>query len=93
MYWPVSNLNLRPARQLSAFTPAPARSDSILTINVGGQALVADEEISGANRFPTRDQDLLAEFGALPGERIFVQARNTTAGAITSNLLVDVLPV
>lgn len=60
---------------------------------VGGESIVSDSEISGANRFPVRNEDLLAEHGGLPGERLFVAFRNTTGAAITSNLLVDVLPI
>ncbi len=60
---------------------------------VGGESLVSDSEVAAKAGFPTRDQDLLAEIGALPGERIFMAWRNSTAGAIIGQVLVDVLPV
>lgn len=64
-----------------------------IDVLVGGESIVSDEEISGANRFPQTDTDLLARTGASQGDRIFVAFRNTTAGAITANLLVEVLPL
>ena len=60
---------------------------------VGGESLISDSEISAANRFPIRNEDLIMEHGGLPGERLFVAFRNTTGAAITSQLLVDVLPL
>ena len=51
-------------------------------ILVGNESYASDQEISGANRFPIRNEDLLVELGALPGERIVVRLRNTTAGAL-----------
>jgi len=58
---------------------------------VGGEVVVSDEEMSGANRFPQTDTDLFARFGASPGDRIFIALRNTTGAAITVNTLVEVL--
>jgi len=60
---------------------------------LGGESLVSDSEVSGANRFPIRNEDLVSEAGGLSGERLFVAWRNTTGAAITGNLLVDVLPI
>lgn len=58
---------------------------------IGNEAIVNDQECSGANRFPQTDTDLFARHGAVPGERLSLFARNTTAGAITLNTLVEVL--
>lgn len=60
---------------------------------VGGESIVSDEEVSGANRFPQTNSDLFARIGGMPGERIFVALRNTTGAAITANTLVEVLPL
>jgi len=60
---------------------------------VGGESIVSDSEVSAANRFPVRDEDLLVEHGGLPGERIFLAWRNTTGAALTGQVLVDVLPL
>lgn len=62
-------------------------------ILIGGESIVSDEEVSGANRFPQTDTDLLARHGADTGDRIFVALRNTTGAALTGNVLVEVLPI
>ena len=58
---------------------------------VGGESVVSDSEISAANRFPIRPDDLLVEIGGNAGDRIFIAWRNTTGAAIVAQLLVDVL--
>jgi len=60
---------------------------------VGGESIVSDEEVSGANRFPQTDTDLFARHGGLPGERIFIALRNTTGAGIVVQTLVEVLPL
>lgn len=60
---------------------------------VGNESYASDQEVSGANRFPIRNEDLLVELGGLPGERIVVRLRNTTVGALIVQSLVEVLPV
>lgn len=60
---------------------------------VGNESYASDQEVSGAARFPIRNEDLLVELGALPGERIVVRLRNTTIAAILVRSLVEVLPV
>jgi len=62
-------------------------------IIVGNESYATDQEVSGAGRFPIRNEDLLLELGALPGERILVNLRNRTAGALTADSLVEILPV
>jgi len=62
-------------------------------VQVGGESIVQDEEVSGANRFPQTDTDLFTRHGGLPGERIFISLRNTTGAAVIVNTLVEVLPL
>ena len=64
-----------------------------LTVLIGGESIMDGEEVSSANRFPQTDTDLIARGGASMGERISVFARNTTGGAVTNSLLVEVLPL
>lgn len=64
-----------------------------LDVLIGGENVMNDEEVSGANRFPQTDTDLTVRHGARAGDRIFVAARNTTGAAIVNNLLIEVLPV
>ncbi len=60
---------------------------------IGGEAVVQDQEIGAANRFPLDPDDFFAEFGATVGDRIVVQLRNSTGAAITVNSVVDVSPI
>lgn len=62
-----------------------------IDILVGGESVVSDSEMSAANRFPLRPDDMIAEIGGNAGDRIFVALRNTTGAAITGQVLVDVL--
>lgn len=60
---------------------------------IGGESVLSDEEVSGANRFPQTNTDLTVRHGANAGDRIFVALRNTTGAAITANTLVEVLAI
>lgn len=64
-----------------------------LTYNVGSEVFVQNQQVSGANRFPTRDQDFLSQGVGGPGERIVLQFFNSTAGALTVSLIIDISPV
>jgi hypothetical protein len=64
-----------------------------MTVLIGGRSLGQDQELSAANRFPILPDDLVTEGGANAGDRIVVSTRNTTGGAITANVKVDVIPV
>ena len=63
-----------------------------VSLLIGGEALVQDQEISGANRFPIYPDDIVAEGAGFGGDRITVSVRNTTAAAITANTVVDTVP-
>ena len=60
---------------------------------IGGDSIMSDEEVSGANRFPQTNTDLTARHGGSPGDRLFIALRNTTGAAIVGNTLVEVLPL
>jgi len=60
---------------------------------IGGEAVVDDQEVSSANRFPVVPDDFVAEGGGLVGNRIIVRVRNTTAAAITAFTRVEVNPI
>jgi len=60
---------------------------------VGNESYLNDQEVSGANRFPIRNEDLLVELGALAGERIVVRLRNTTGANVIVNSMVEVQPI
>lgn len=59
---------------------------------VGGESVVQDQEVSAQNRMPIVPDDFIAEIGALPGDRILVAQRNSTAAAIVAFTRVEVEP-
>lgn len=60
---------------------------------IGNEVYSQDQEISAANRFPIRPDDFFVQGSGGKGERIVLQARNTTGGAITSNALLEIVRV
>lgn len=53
------------------------------TVQSGSDVLMEDSPISFANRFPVWPDDYALEDVAAAGDRLKLQARNTTAGALT----------
>lgn len=60
---------------------------------VGGTQIVSAGRVSDANRFPLAPDDVLSEIGANPGERLFLDYLNTTAGAIIVRTKVQIEPL
>jgi hypothetical protein len=56
---------------------------------IAGVALVDDQSVSQANRFPILPDDIMASEGPVAG-RIILRFRNGTGGAIIVNWLIDV---
>lgn len=63
------------------------------TMLIGGVSTVQDQEVNAQNRMPLIPDDFVAEGGGLPGDRIVVAVRNTTAAAITAFSRVEIIPV
>lgn len=63
------------------------------TLLVGGVTAVNDQQISAANRFPIRPDDMFVDAAAPAGSRLVLSFRNTTAGALTVISMVEVIPV
>lgn len=59
---------------------------------IGSEVVIDDQEVSGINRMPQFPEDVLAEGGAFPGDRITLRLRNTTAGAITGFTKINISP-
>jgi len=86
------------AGQLYEFIDRPmpvllAATSSAVGINVtflvGGVAIVNDQPISQANRFPVLPDDIVTALRRARG-RLVLTFRNTTGGALTVNASVDV---
>lgn len=63
------------------------------TFTMGGTVIMNDQPISGANRFPIQPDDVIVEEGAIAGERLFLEFRNTTGAAITVDYKINITPV
>ena len=60
------------------------------TLLVGGIAIINDQPISQANRFPIVPDDVATAMRRSPRGRIVLTLRNTTGGALTANWTIDV---
>lgn len=63
-----------------------------MTLFVGDELVVDDQEVNAQNRLPLVPDDFIAEAGAFPGDRIVLKYRNTTGGAIVAFSRIDVVP-
>jgi hypothetical protein len=71
---------------------AAAAAGMRITILGAGVNVVDDQEISQANRWPILPDDLVTEFALTgPTDRLVISLRNTTAGAIVVNTVVEVI--
>lgn len=77
----------RPMPLLLAATAAAVGIN--VTLLVGGVAIINDQPISQANRFPVLPDDVVTAVRRARG-RVILTFRNTTAGAILVNASVDV---
>ena len=62
------------------------------TLMVGDSVLVDDQEISGANRFPIKPDDLVDEGAGFEKDRIILRFRNSTAGALVVQSRLEIEP-
>lgn len=54
----------------------------LVTLLIGKDVVIDDQEISAADRFPQSPEDFLSRGGGLPGERLTLRFHNPTAGAL-----------
>lgn len=65
-----------------------------MSVLLGAETVVDDQEISRAARYPIYPDDIVQEFGATgPNDELFIFLRNTTVGALTADTVVDVSPL
>jgi hypothetical protein len=62
------------------------------TCIVGEEVVMEDQAIPLTNRFPIVPDDSVCQAGGFPGDRIIVKLRNSTGGALTSWVRVDIEP-
>jgi hypothetical protein len=63
-----------------------------MTCVIGSEVVVDDQEVSAANHMPVFPDDVLAEGGGFPGDRVTIRLRNTTGGAIVAWTKVNISP-
>lgn len=63
------------------------------TLMVGDSVLVDDQEISGANRFPLKPDDLVDEGAGFEKDRLILRFRNSTAGALVVQSRLEIEPL
>lgn len=63
------------------------------TLMVGDSVLVDDQEISGANRFPLKPDDLIDEGAGFEKDRLILRFRNSTAGALVVQSRLEIEPL
>lgn len=61
------------------------------TLILGNEVVIDDQPISAANRFPVRPDDMLFQAGVAKGEQCRLFFRNTTGGALTVSVIVELL--
>jgi len=73
-----------------AFYLVAAAAGILATVLVGDSVVVDDQEISSANRYPIRPDDLFARSGGASGDLVYVRLRNRTGAAVVVTSVVDV---
>lgn len=63
-----------------------------VSLLIGGEVVVDDQEISGINRFPIDPDDRVAVAAGFGGDRMILRYRNTTGAAIIVRSMVTVEP-
>lgn len=72
---------------------AAAAVGIFVTLMIGDSVLVDDQEISGANRFPIKPDDLVDEGAGFAGDRLILRARNSTGADLITKTRVEVEPL
>jgi len=73
-----------------AFYLVAAAAGIMATILVGDSVVIDDQEVSSANRFPIRPDDLTTRAGGAGGDLVYVRLRNKTGAAVVVTTVVDV---
>ena len=64
-----------------------------VSLLVGGESIVQDQEVSGAGGFPVIPDHFIAEGAGFAGDRLVLSLRNTTGAAIVATTIVDTEPI
>lgn len=64
-----------------------------ISLNIGDETFLDDQEVSAQNRMPLVPDDFVVEAAGFPGDEIVIKLRNTTGAAIIAFSRVDVDPL
>ena len=79
-------------RSVVRLLAAGAAAGIFASLLIGDSVLVDDQEISGANRFPIKPDDLVDEGAGFEGDRLILRFRNSTAGALVVQSRLEIEP-
>lgn len=80
------------AAVVSLFVTSSATGMNI-SLLIGTEVVIDDQLMSLANRFPIGPDDFLGRGGGLPGDRLVLRFRNTTAGALVVIWRLEIDPI
>jgi len=63
-----------------------------MSLIIGGEVLVDDQEVNALNRLPIVPDDFVAQGGGFGGDRVILRYRNTTGAAIITFSRVETVP-
>ena len=78
---------------VARFFAAAAATGVVGSVFAGTATLMEESHISPANRFPLDPDDRMVQDVVMPNDRLNLQFRNTTAGAIVVQWAVDLVNV
>lgn len=81
-----------PARASVQLRAASSATGIRCDFNIGGEQLAVDTLVPPTNRFPIAPDDTLLTSSGRKGERLFLTLRNSTAGALTVQWAVEIMP-
>lgn len=81
-----------PSNSIVTLSAAAAAVGMRVSLIIGNEVQIDDQEISGANRYPILPDDFVVRGAALRGDRIVLRLRNTTGAGITTNTALDIEP-
>lgn len=65
----------------------------VATVNTGSDTLLEESPVNPTTTFPVIPDDMDLQDRTLAGERLVIRIRNTTGGALTVYLLVQISPL
>ena len=85
-----SAFEFAPGPSLVSIGVTAAATGLQITVQAGGNSVVEESPPLIKTAFPSLEDDMYYNFGALQGDRIVVRCRNTTGGNVVVRVLVQV---